>query len=262
MDGISAAASVIAVVQISRQIFQLCQTYYLEVKNAKNDTQRLRNEVMALRGVASSVNDLVATAESNKLPALEFLNQNHGLLQHYQLELGNLAVRLEKALGKDKMKRLGMKALKWPFDKKEADDAVAVIERCKTTFNLALGCDQAYVELFYPTELVNIMFICDLFMLPPISSVDCNFSNLVLAIDHGVTDLKAQVTAYQADEQSTKISGWLSTTDPSSNYETARKKCQPKTGEWLFKRPEFEEWKEKPNSLLWLYGKRKYYLFF
>lgn len=133
-----------------------------------------------------------------------------------------MAVRLEKALGKDKMKKFGMRALKWPFDKKEINDAVAVIERCKTTFNLALGCDQA---------------------------------NLVLAIDHGVTDLKAQVTAYQADEQSTKISGWLSTTDPSSNYETARKKCQPKTGEWLFKRPEFEEWKKKPNSLLWLYGK-------
>jgi hypothetical protein len=108
---------------------------------------------------------------------------------------------------------------------------------------------------------VNIMFICDLFMFPPISGVDCNFSNLVLAIDHGVTDLKAQVTAYQADEQSTKVSKWLSTTDPSSNYEIARKKCQPKTGEWLFKRPEFEEWKEKPNSLVWLYGKRKYNLF-
>jgi len=55
--------------------------------------------------------------------------------------------RLEKALGKDKMKKFGMRALKWPFDKKEVDDAVAVIERCKTTFNLALGCDQAYVEL-------------------------------------------------------------------------------------------------------------------
>ena len=262
MDGLSAAASVIAVVQISGQIFQLCQTYYLEVKDAKNDIQRLRNEVMTLRGIASSVNDLISTAESNKLPVLESLNQNHGLLQHYQLELDNLAVRLEKALGKNKMKKFGMRALKWPFDKKEVDNAVAIIERCKTTFNLAVGCDQAYVKLFYPTELVNIMFICDLFMLLPVSGVDFNFSNLVLAIDHGVTDLKAQVTAYQADEQSIKISGWLSTTDPSSNYEIARKKCQPKTGEWLFKRPEFEEWKEKPNSLLWLYGKRKCYLFF
>ena len=144
IDGLSAAASVIAVVQISGQIFQQCQTYYSEVKDAENDIQRLHNEVMALQGIASSVNDLIATAESNKLPALEFLNQNHGLLQYYQSELDNLAVRLEKALGKDKVKRLGVRALKWPFDRKEIDDAVAVIERCKTTFNLALGCDQAY----------------------------------------------------------------------------------------------------------------------
>jgi hypothetical protein len=41
MDGLSAAASVIAVLQISAQLFDLCRTYYLNVKDARKDTQRL-----------------------------------------------------------------------------------------------------------------------------------------------------------------------------------------------------------------------------
>ncbi|OCL13744.1 hypothetical protein AOQ84DRAFT_412421 [Glonium stellatum] len=159
----SATASVIAVVQISGQIFQLCQTYYSEVQDAKNDIQRLRNEVIALRGISSSVNDLIDT-EGKKPSALEFLDRNHGLLQNYHSELDKLARTLEKATGNDTMKNFGMKALKWPLDTKEVDNAVEIIEKCKTTFSQALGCDQAYVEPFYPSELSNRVSIYDKFV--------------------------------------------------------------------------------------------------
>ena len=49
MDGLSAAASVVALIQISGQIFTLCQDYFSSVKNAREDIRRLRDEVMFLQ---------------------------------------------------------------------------------------------------------------------------------------------------------------------------------------------------------------------
>ena len=71
MDGLSAAASVIAAVQISGQVFNLCQTYYSEVSDARRDMQRLCDEVTSLRNVLINV----ACLTSDKLPILDLLNQ-------------------------------------------------------------------------------------------------------------------------------------------------------------------------------------------
>jgi ankyrin repeat domain-containing protein 50 len=56
MDPFSAAASVIAVVQISGKVFALCQTYYAEVKNAREDIC-LRDEVTSIQDVLINVKD-------------------------------------------------------------------------------------------------------------------------------------------------------------------------------------------------------------
>jgi hypothetical protein len=61
-----------------------------------------------------------------------------------------------------------------------------------------------------------------------------------------------------ADNRRQKIHEWLSPPDPSSNHNAACKKKQPMTGAWLVEGPQFEEWKTRPNSFLWLHGIRKY----
>ena len=48
MDPLSATASIIAVIHVSSQVFNLCQKYYTGVKDARKDIQRLRNEVISL----------------------------------------------------------------------------------------------------------------------------------------------------------------------------------------------------------------------
>ena len=47
MDGVSAAASVVALVETSLKVVSLCAEYYSHVKNAKKDADQLCLEVRA-----------------------------------------------------------------------------------------------------------------------------------------------------------------------------------------------------------------------
>jgi hypothetical protein len=142
MDGLSAIASVIAVVQISSKIFDLCWTYYLGAKDARENIRRLRDEMTSLQDVLTNVAELAEAQGSAKLSILSLLNQSDGPLQRCERELVGLVAKLEPNRGENGMKRLGLRALKWPFNSKEIDETIARIERLKSTFNLALASDQ------------------------------------------------------------------------------------------------------------------------
>ncbi|KAF2793620.1 hypothetical protein K505DRAFT_195201, partial [Melanomma pulvis-pyrius CBS 109.77] len=51
-----------------------------------------------------------------------------------------------------------------------------------------------------------------------------------------------------------KILNWLSGTDPSTNFNTARKKHEKDTGKWLLHSEQFQSWKKTDGQIMWLYG--------
>jgi hypothetical protein len=89
MAGVGEAASIIVVVQISAQVFDLCRTYYLEVKEAGKDIQRLRDEVTSLQDVLTNVANLAEDPSSAKLSILSLLNQQDGPVQLGFLPVGD-----------------------------------------------------------------------------------------------------------------------------------------------------------------------------
>ena len=137
MESLGAAASVIAVIQISAKIFDLCQTYYLGVKDARKDIRRLRDEVTSLHDVLAYVAELADAPGSDNLSILRLLNQPDGPIQQCQTELTALAGKLETGQEKDKLR-----SLKWPFSSKDVAKAIAAVERSKSTFHFALTADQ------------------------------------------------------------------------------------------------------------------------
>jgi hypothetical protein len=137
MDGLSAAASVIAVIQISSQIFDLCRTYYLNVKEARQDIDRLRNEAASLQDVLVHVVDLTNDPNASSLRTLDPINREDGPLQQCQLELEELATKLDPGDGANKM-TLAPRVLKWPFKSKEIDKALISIGRYKASVVLSL----------------------------------------------------------------------------------------------------------------------------
>jgi hypothetical protein len=142
MDGLSAASSVIAVIQISNQIFDLCRTYYLNVKDARKDIQRLRNEITALQDMLVSVADLADDPKSSSLKTLKLISKEDGPVKQCELELKALAAKLDPGEEKGRMRQFGLRALKWPFSAKDVDKMLAAIGRHKLTFALALTTDQ------------------------------------------------------------------------------------------------------------------------
>jgi Fungal N-terminal domain of STAND proteins len=147
MDGLSAATSVIAVIQIAQHVFTICQTYYSEVKDARKDIQLLRDEMTSLQDVLTHVKELGDSLSAAELSSLKLLNQPNGPLERCQAELEKLFVKLEAGANPSdgKMKQFGLRALKWPFSSKDVQKIITHIEKSKTLFNLALSSDQMYV---------------------------------------------------------------------------------------------------------------------
>jgi ankyrin repeat domain-containing protein 50 len=143
MDGVSTAASVIAVIQISSQVFDFCRTYYLNVKDARNDIRRLRNEITSPQDVLVSVVDLANVRSSTSMHTLDLVNKEGGPLEQCQLELTALAARLSP--NESSTLKLALRTMKWPLSSKEVDRTLAAIGRYKSSFILALTTDQACV---------------------------------------------------------------------------------------------------------------------
>src|SRR4051794_12419507 len=119
MDGLSGAASVIAVIDISAKIFELCQTYVSAVKEARKDIQRLRDGVTSLQDVMTDVRDLAEDSSLTRRSVFSRLNQQDGPVQQCKRDLERLVVQLEP--GKVEMRRFGLRAFKWPFSSKDID---------------------------------------------------------------------------------------------------------------------------------------------
>ena len=78
---------------------------------------------------------------------------------------------------------------------------------------------------------------------------------LNVEIQENIINLRESLRTTASEQLSKKIFSWLAAPDPSSNFESARKKRQQDTGKWLLESPTFVAWKESACSLLWLFGK-------
>lgn len=143
MDGLSGAASVIAVIDISAKITSICYKYYEAVKDAKDDIERVQRKVGDIERVLKSIKKLLDGPQKAQLSTA------HGLFESLEQclqELEKLEEKLEEKLKPGKthkvMSRFGMRALKWPFTSKEVESIISRLERYEHTFTLALQIDQ------------------------------------------------------------------------------------------------------------------------
>jgi hypothetical protein len=74
MDGLSGAASIIAVVDISAKVASLCFQYSLAVKDAKNDITHLQRKVGDVKGSLEKMKQLIDGPGKARLPATDTLS--------------------------------------------------------------------------------------------------------------------------------------------------------------------------------------------
>jgi hypothetical protein len=139
MDGLSGAASVVAVIDISAKIASLCYQYSVAVKNAKDDIERVRKKVSDITYILEKIKQLLDSQDKTRLSTTQGL---FGSLKQCLEELKSLEAKLDPGKTRKTMSRFGFRALKWPFTSKQVDKVVLDLEGYKRTFNLTLQVDQ------------------------------------------------------------------------------------------------------------------------
>ena len=115
MEPLSAAASVVTIVQLSTQVLRLCNEYRSEVKNAKVDIERF---VLEIRTFQDVLQQLQTNADASKLDAMSTISES---VRQCSCELEGIKSRLEFGKHHRRMKRWGLRVLRWAFTGPEID---------------------------------------------------------------------------------------------------------------------------------------------
>ncbi|KAI9147312.1 Vegetative incompatibility protein [Paramyrothecium foliicola] len=152
MEGLGAAASVIAVVDLSAKIASICSQYIKDVKNAESNVRRLLQEINSLATIAEDIKNLLRGPHSARLKSSQKLEaglkDSSHKLRTLEKKLEGLEQKLRPGGTRHKIKaRLGLTALRWPLSSQEVDKDVDDIARYTQTLSLALQQDHLAISL-------------------------------------------------------------------------------------------------------------------
>ncbi|KAL4887992.1 WD40-repeat-containing domain protein [Aspergillus ambiguus] len=126
MEPLSGAASVIAVIQLTAAIAQICGNYIRKVDEARQDIIHLQEEVDALSRVLKSLNNLLQSTDRMKLGTSDDLIDN---LAKCSSTLTILMGKIDPQKTQRRMRKWGLRAFKWPLSHEEVIKAINEIER-------------------------------------------------------------------------------------------------------------------------------------
>ncbi len=139
MDGVSAAASIITIIDLSARLARVCFQYSVAVKEAKKDIDRLQKAVTGIKDVLEGLKRLLEEEDKTRLSITRKLSDS---LEECLRQLQELKSQLEPRTTRRVMQRLGLPSLKWPFKSAQVEEVVASLKEYEQTFNLALQIDQ------------------------------------------------------------------------------------------------------------------------
>lgn len=142
MDGLSSAASVIAVIQLAGSLVKVCGGYIREVKDARDEILSLQQEIESLQGILKGLEKILLSGDRKALPTSSRLVSN---VTDCLSDLRALETRLDTGTGKRLMRKVGLRALKWPLKREEVEGIIKNLERYTSAFLLSLQVDQTYV---------------------------------------------------------------------------------------------------------------------
>ncbi|KAI9882889.1 MAG: hypothetical protein M1823_005361 [Watsoniomyces obsoletus] len=211
-----AASCVIAAIQITGTVINLCYHYRKGVKSASKDIARITDELKTLRTVLEQL--LQLAEEDDRLKNARGLCEPGGPLCDCRTLLEELQKKLNPPDGfRASIVRVAM----WPLREAELEKILVRIGSFKQTFTLALGGDQA---------------------------------RMILKVDDGVTSLAKSFESERSTREREQIFAWLRAPDPSGSHGAKRRERQPDTGQWLLDCEQYADWKSTPNSFMWLHG--------
>lgn len=142
MDPVSAAASIIAVLQIATAVLTACNDYCRSVKQAPKEAEQIQTELGSLKLVLEQLLLLAEKSEASvhtQASVLGKLAQKGGELDACLASLTELQAKLQPQNGWKGVKT----ALTWHFKEGEFRKILAKLAKSKDTLNLAVTADTA-----------------------------------------------------------------------------------------------------------------------
>ncbi|KAH6704594.1 kinesin light chain 3 [Verticillium dahliae] len=179
MEVLGAAASLGAVIDLSAKVATLCVQYAEAVANAREDIRRLQNQVSQLGVVLQHAKEK-RLAEGPRAELLVVSRKLTSTIAECTGDLRELEKKLSPNPARRFMRRVGFRALKWPFMSQEVNRILSSLERYEKTVLLGLQLDQTYgprcLTLLHMTE------------------TDCSIRTMISEIHEGVRNLASQAT--------------------------------------------------------------------
>ncbi|KAM3470458.1 hypothetical protein MY5147_006401 [Beauveria neobassiana] len=144
MDGLSVAASVIAVVDVSVKVITLCSQYSKAVANASADISRLETLLKGLKTTLDHAEALIKAPQGASLSTSQNLQEQ---LTACHSTLQKLHDKLDGGIARQTKHRLWTRALKWPFSRDEIDSMVSTLEHCHRRIMDGLLIDQTKSQI-------------------------------------------------------------------------------------------------------------------
>ena len=140
-----AAASVIAVVQVTEQVLSLCYEYAKGVRDAPAEIGRLLDELRSLKAILDGADELLKGPHKEKLRTSQKLATS---LDDCASQLDILSGKLATESGALHRRWYSSSRLKWPLESKEVGTAVASLHKHRDNLSASLTVDQTWVVYF------------------------------------------------------------------------------------------------------------------
>ncbi|RFN52392.1 vegetative incompatibility protein het-e-1 [Fusarium flagelliforme] len=244
MEALGVAANVIAVVDISVKVLQVCSDYAKEAKNAKVEIQELRQEVGNLRDTAQKVQQLIQSPQGTRLRASqELLNKIKECLSI----LSDVDGKLQPS-SKHSFWRRGFRSLKWPFQSGEVHRIVGRLSRSSISISHILQVDQTGLLLDADNKLNNVE--------SQMNDAHSKLDKSHVKLDQAESDLRGVVTKLDKVDIS-QIMGQLPVAAGAAHDSQAEEDnniCLKTTRSELLH--DIDEWLENTNTetIFWLQG--------
>lgn len=131
--------TILAAVTTSATVITLISRYYSGVKNAREDVKRFSASVEEIHSILQKVQALARGADAARLPVSD---PAVAAIEQSLREITELEDQLNPKMGGKMMRRVGLRALKWPLTSKQMDEYITKLERRKAMLILALNADQ------------------------------------------------------------------------------------------------------------------------
>jgi ankyrin repeat domain-containing protein 50 len=211
------AATVIQLIQFSGMVLSACYDYINKARSANSDVEKIHADVSGLEGILRRLDSLMSSGDRDRHALLRSLGRPNGPFDACARALGELQKRLKSLTEASNARR----RLLWPLEEGKIRDILGQLSEQKQTFILALVTEEA---------------------------------------ENGDSDAQqSRQMAVRMDdmrdrEERSKILSWLRGSDPSTNYNAARKKHEKGTGDWLLRSEQFQTWQDGDGGVMWLHG--------